>query len=73
MNENRSRTTISVDAALLTKARQRSKALGYKSFSEYVAYLIEKDLRERGQHVTIREESGPWGKDKRDKKRSSYD
>ena len=65
MSEIRSRTTISVDARLFTTAQHRAKALGYKSFSEYVAYLIEKDLRERGQHVTVREEGGQWGHKKR--------
>ena len=71
MNEIRCRTTISIDGGLLTTAKQRLKALKYKSFSEYVAYLIEKDLRERGQHVTIREEGGQWGEGKSVKKRSS--
>jgi hypothetical protein len=52
------RTTISIDAGLFMTAQHRAKALKYKSFSEYVAYLIENDLRERGQHVTIREEGG---------------
>jgi hypothetical protein len=67
----RRRTTISIDAGLFTAGQHRSKALGYKSFSEYVAYLIETDLRERGQHVTIREEGGQWGEGKSVKKRLS--
>jgi hypothetical protein len=58
MNPWRSRTTISINEGLFNAGRQRATALGYKSFSEYIAYLIEEDLRERGQHVTIREERG---------------
>lgn len=53
----RSRTTISIEPKLFEAALKRSKALGYKGFSEYLAYLIESDLHERGKHVTIREES----------------
>jgi hypothetical protein len=70
MSEGLHRTTISIDEALYKAAEKRASALGYKAFSQYVAYLIEKDVRERGQHITVREESGqPWGKSQ--KKRSS--
>lgn len=48
------RTSISIDAELRDGARKRMKALKYRKFSQYVAALIEKDVREGGDHVTVR-------------------
>lgn len=74
----RSRTTISIDAQLFREGQRRADALGYVSFSEYVAYLIGADLKERGKHITVREEGGAYRTAHRavatgaaDKKRSS--
>ena len=50
------RTTISLDSKLYEKAVKRAEALGYKSFSAYVEYLIAKDVTDRGSHVVVREE-----------------
>jgi hypothetical protein len=57
------RTTISINAALFDAAIKRSKAMNppYKSFSEYVGYLIEKDCREGANHTIVRETDGPYG------------
>lgn len=51
------RKTISINGEVLKGGFRRKKALGYKNFSQYVAYLIDKDARERPEHVTIRRES----------------
>ena len=55
-----SRATISIDAELFEKAQRRAKALNYRGgFSEYVAFLINKDVTERPKHVVVREELSP--------------
>jgi hypothetical protein len=56
------RTTISIEREVFESGQQRAKALRYASFSEYVAYLIATDLKERGKHVTVREEPGTYGR-----------
>lgn len=67
------RTTISIDADLYEAAVRRAKTLTppYKSFSEYVAYLIEKDCRERPKHNVVREENPDYRHRSASKKRSS--
>ena len=55
-----SRATISIDADLFEKAQKRAKALKYRGgFSEYVAFLIDKDVTERPQHIVVRDELPP--------------
>jgi hypothetical protein len=54
------RTTISLEGDLYKKAVKRAAALGYKSFSAYAEFLLERDVRERGSH--IREEPGQYPK-----------
>lgn len=67
------RTTISINAELYEAALQRRKTLTppYKGFSEYVAYLIDKDCREKQKHVMVREESPGYDPRVRPKKGSS--
>lgn len=48
--------TISMPKQMFADALKRSRILRYKSFSEYIQYLVEQDLRERPRHSTIREE-----------------
>lgn len=44
---------------LYAQALVRQKALGYATFSDYVAALLRNDILSRDSHV--REESGPYG------------
>ncbi len=69
MSESKlSRTTVSMDGDLYDRAVERLKKLGYSSFSEYIQFLLEADLRDRTPHVTVRDESsGP-----RHLRRSTY-
>lgn len=54
------RATISLDKGLMAAAKKRMRALKYRKFSQYVATLIEQDLRDRPPHVIIHEEKpGP--------------
>lgn len=50
------KTSISLDEKLLAAAKARFQRLRYRSFSEYLEVLIERDLREKGAHTRIREE-----------------
>lgn len=54
MAEKTARTTISLDKPQMKAAQKRARELKYKKFSPYVAYLIEKDLAENPDHVTVR-------------------
>lgn len=54
--ENVARTTVSIDPAVMRLAKRRMKALGIRKFSQYVALLLEKDQRERGPIVVVKEE-----------------
>jgi hypothetical protein len=64
-----SRATISIDADLFEKAQRRAKALNYRGgFSEYVAFLISKDVTERPKHVVVREEASPEYRTKKRKR-----
>jgi metal-responsive CopG/Arc/MetJ family transcriptional regulator len=57
MAENVTRTTISLPHDLTEKAEPRWVKLGYKSFSEYVAFLIRSDIQQRAVHMVTREEN----------------
>lgn len=50
------RTTISLSENLFEGAQDRMGKLRYQSFSDYVQYLIQADLDDRPQHLTVREE-----------------
>jgi hypothetical protein len=52
------RTSITVEADLFAASQRRASALGYPSFSSYVAYLFAKDVKEHPPHITVRDESG---------------
>ncbi len=60
-NIHSARATISLDKGLMAAAKKRMRALKYRKFSQYVATLIEQDLRDRPPHVIIHEEkpAGP--------------
>ena len=62
MANKTARTTISLDKDMMKSAKERAKALKYRKFSQYVATLVENDLKERGKHVIVREESPEYGK-----------
>jgi hypothetical protein len=50
------RTTISLDPQLHEKAVKRAAALGYRKFSHYIEFLMDRDVKERPPHVSVREE-----------------
>jgi hypothetical protein len=50
------RVTISLAPDLLERAEKRRNDLKYKSFSEYVAFLIAADVLGRQTHTVIRGE-----------------
>jgi hypothetical protein len=56
--ETVTRTTISLPHDLVIKAEPRWIKLGYKSFSEYVTFLISSDIHEKPPHLLLREERG---------------
>lgn len=56
MADSVERTSISLDGALLKKGQARAKRLRYRNFSEYVAFLIERDLTTLEHHLLIRED-----------------
>lgn len=53
------RTSISIQPKVLNKGLERVQALGYESFSEYLAFLIERDHLEHPDHVRVRSASKP--------------
>lgn len=54
------RTSISLEPAIYQAALRRAAALGFKkSFSAYVEYLIERDLREATPGNVVRYEALP--------------
>jgi hypothetical protein len=55
------RTTISLPKDILEGGRRRGKALRYKTFSDYVEFLIVRDTQERAKHVSVREEGISYG------------
>lgn len=63
MSEQTARTTISLDKPQMAAARKRARELKYKKFSPYVAYLIEKDLAENPDHVTVRKTPSKKGEE----------
>lgn len=58
MGDKVERTTISLPPGLWHRAEARRKALDYKNFSQYVAFLIQKDVEERPVHVIVKKEPG---------------
>ncbi len=52
--------TFSMPDELFQAALKRSEAMGYESFSAYLTYLIEEDIRHRPAHVlsVVRQEPG---------------
>lgn len=46
--------SISMEKDLYEKAIVRYNALGYKSFSEYIQFLIEADVSRKAPHVITR-------------------
>jgi hypothetical protein len=55
--------TISMPRPMFDEASRRCANMGYPTFSEYLQFLIRKDLEDRPSHSVIREE--------REKKRPS--
>lgn len=53
------RTSISIEQETLAKGLQRVRELGYNSFSEYLAFLVERDHHEHPDHVTVRAAGRP--------------
>ena len=54
------RKTVSLAPALLEAAARRMAALGIRKFSQYVALLLEKDEREGGPIIVVKEEAPNW-------------
>ena len=52
--------TVSMERSLYEQAEERAKRLGFRSFSAYVAKLIEEDVRDRPA-IVLRETSKPMG------------
>jgi hypothetical protein len=51
------RTTVSIDPRVMRIAKTRMRALGIRKFSQYVALLLEKDQREAGPLIVVKEDS----------------
>lgn len=62
------RTTVSIDPRIMRLAKQRMRALGIRKFSQYVALVLEKDQREGGPIVIIKEEDGQYAVRRKRKK-----
>lgn len=58
----RVRTTITLEGHIFGAGERRRKALKYRSFSQYVEFLIDKDVRERPKHIQVREEPPEFSK-----------
>ena len=54
------RTTVSIDPQIMRLAKTRMRALGIRKFSQYVALLLEKDQRERGPIIVVKDENGQY-------------
>ena len=60
MPEEVKRTSISLPSDLLEGAIARAHLMRYKNFSEYLAFLISSDLKDRPSHSTVREEEATF-------------
>lgn len=47
-----------MDDTIYAAAVKRAQGLKYKSFSQYVEHLVQKDVADRPPHVIVREEPG---------------
>lgn len=45
--------TISLPAEMFADATERAERMGYTNFSEYIRYLVQRDLAERPRHSVI--------------------
>ena len=50
---------ISIPPKVFREGDERRKRMGYRSFSEYVSFLIQKDITERPEHTLTRSEGAP--------------